>query len=117
MTVETIVADIVDDGLLWADVLQNSKDGPIDILLSRGGLVIDKKEVPIIQVGVKTHVRKVTAVDHFVIPAQSECIIDVYPKRHEYDDFSSEKDFIVELTKHFQAEYPLQMASTIVDIN
>ena len=44
--------------------------------MSRGVLLIDKKEVPIIQVGVKTRVRKVTAADHFVIPAQSECIID-----------------------------------------
>ena len=117
MTVEAIVADTDDDGLSGVDVLQNSKDGPIDILLSRGVLMIDKKEVPIIQVGVKTHVRKVTAADHFVIPAQSECVIDVYLKRHEYDDFTSEKDFIVEPTEHFQAEYPLQMASTLVDLN
>ena len=50
MTVEAIVADIDDDGLLGVDVLQNSKDGSIDILLSRGVLVSDKKEVPIIQV-------------------------------------------------------------------
>ena len=69
--------------------------------------------MPIIQVGVK----KVTAADHFVILAQSECVIDVYLERHEYDDFSSEKDFIVEPTEHFQAEYPLQMVSTLVDIN
>ena len=41
------------------------------------------------------------------------CIVE----RHEYDDFSSEKDYLVEPTEHFQAEYPLQMASTLVDIN
>ena len=58
-----------------------------------------------------------TAADHFVIPAQSECIIDVYLERHEHDDFSSERDFIIEPNKHFQAEYLLQMASTLVDIN
>ena len=57
-------------------------------------------------------VRKVTTVDHFVIPAQKECFVDVLIERHEYDDFSSEKDYIVEPTEHFQAEYPLQMAST-----
>ena len=56
-------------------------------------------------------------VDHFVIPAQSECVVDVLIERHEYDDFSSEKDYIVEPTEHFQAEYPLQMAFTLVDIN
>ena len=64
--------------------------------------------------GVKTRDRKVTATDHFVIPAQSESIIDVYLERHEYDDFSSETDFIVKPTEHFQAEYSLQMASTLL---
>ena len=117
LEVEAIVADIDDDGLLGVDILQNGKNGPSDLLLSRGVLLIDKKEVPIIQVGVQTCVRKVTAADHFVIPAQSECIIDVYLERHEHDDFSSERDFIIEPNEHFQAEYPLQMASTLVDIN
>ncbi|MCG8046149.1 MAG: retroviral-like aspartic protease family protein, partial [Candidatus Thiodiazotropha endolucinida] len=117
MTVEAIVAEIDDDGLLGVDILQNGNGGPTDLMLSKGVLVIDKKEVPMIQVGMRTRVRKVTAADHFIIPAQSECIIDVYLKRHEYDDFSSERDFIVEPSEHFQAEYPLQMASTLVDIN
>lgn len=117
LEVEAIVADIDDDGLLGVDILQNGKDGPSDLLMSKGVLLIDKKEVPIIQVGVKTRVRKVTAADHFIIPAQSECIIDVYLNRHEHDDFSSERDFIIEPNEHFQAEYPLQMASTLVDIN
>ena len=42
---------------------------------------------------------------------------NVIVERHEYGDFSSEKDYLVEPTEHFQAEYPLQMASTLVDIN
>ena len=117
LEVEAIVADMDDDGLLGVDILQNGKNGPSDLLLSRGVLLIGKKEVPIIQVGVQTRVRKVTAADHFVIPAQSECIIDVYLERHEHDDFSSERDFIIEPNEHFQAEYPLQKASTLVDIN
>lgn len=44
-------------------------------------------------------------------------VIDVYIERYEYDDFSSETDFIVEPTDHFREEYPLQMACTLVDIN
>ena len=58
-----------------------------------------------------------TAADHFVIPVQSECVIDVYIERREYDDFSSEKEYVVEPAEHFQAEYPLQMTTTLVDIN
>ena len=108
-------SSIDNDCLLGEAILQNGNDGPSDLLIINGVIVLNKKEVPIIQVGVINRVRKVTAADHFVIPAQSECVVDVLIERHEYDDFSSEKDFIVEPTE--QAEYPLQMASTLVDIN
>ena len=117
MEVEAMVAEIDDDGLLGVDILQNGKNGPADLLMSKGVLMIDKKEIPIIKVGVNNRVRKVTTADHFDIPAQTECVIDVYIERREYDDFSSEKEYVVEQTDHFQAEYPLQMASTLVHIN
>ena len=68
LEVEAIVADIDDDGLLGVDILQNRDKGPSDLMMSKGVLIIDKQEVPIIQVGVKSRVRKVTAADHFVIP-------------------------------------------------
>ena len=115
--VEAIVADIDDDGLLGVDVLQNSTEGPSDILLSKGVLLINKQEVPIMQIGLKTRVRQVTAADHFVIPAQCESVIDVFVERHEYDDFATETEYLVEPTEHFQESYPLRMASTLVDIN
>ena len=38
-------------------------------------------------------------------------------ERRKYDDFSPEKEYIVEPTDHFQAQYPLQMATSLVDIN
>ena len=115
--VEAIVADIDDDGLLGVDVLQNSTEGPSDILLSKGVLLLNKQEVPIMQIGLKTRVRQVTAADHFVIPAQCESVIDVFVERHEYDDFTTETEYLVEPTEHFQESYPLRMASTLVDIN
>ena len=43
-------------------------------------------------------------------------LIDVNLERQEYDDVSRERDYIAEPTEHFQAEYPLLMASTLVDI-
>ena len=52
--------------------------------MSKGVLVIDKKEVPTIQVGVTNRVRTVTDTDHFVIPAQGECVCI---EKREYDDF------------------------------
>ena len=117
LEVDAIVADIADDALLGVDVLQNGDEGPSDLFMSKGVLLINKQEVPIIQVGIKTRVRRVTSADHFVIPAQCESVIDVYVERHESDDFSSETEYLVEPTEHFQEDYPLRMAATFVDIN
>ena len=77
MKVEAIVAAIDDDCLLGVDILQNGDNGPADLLMSKGVIVLNKKEVPIIQVGLTNRVRKVNAADHFVIQAQSECVVDV----------------------------------------
>ena len=117
LEIEAIVADIDDDGLLGVDILQNGKNGPADLLMSKGVMVLNKKEVPMMQVGMSSRVRKVTAADHFVIPAQSECIVDVVVERDEYDDFSRENDFLVEPSEHFQEKYPLHMPFTLVNIN
>ena len=117
MQTEAIVAEIDEDGLLGVDVLQNGKGGPTDLLLSKGVLKVEGKEVPIIQVGMKNRVRKVTSADHFFIPAQSEAVIDVYVERQEYDDFSSRKEYLVSPSEHFPAENPLHMSSTLIDIN
>ena len=95
MEVEAIIAGIDDGGLLGVDILQNGKNGPAGLLMSKGVLMIDKKEIPIIQVGVTNRVRKVTAADHVVIPAQTECVIDVYIKRQEYDYISSQKNMLL----------------------
>ena len=97
--------------------MQNGKEGPTDILLSKGVLMIENQEVPIIQVGIKQCIRRVTAADHSIIPAQSEVVIDVYVERRDYDDYTCESEYIIEPTEHFWQEYPLQMASTLVDIN
>ena len=74
MQTEAIVAEIDDE----VDVLQSGEGGPTDLLMSEGVLKVDGKEVPIIQVDMKNHIRKVTSADHFVIQAQSEAVIDVY---------------------------------------
>ena len=74
MQTEAIVTEIEDE----VDVLQSGEGGPTDLLMSEGVLKVDGKEVPIIQVDMKNHIRKVTSADHFVIQAQSEAVIDVY---------------------------------------
>ena len=44
-------------------------------------------------------------------------MIDVYVERRNYDDYICESEHIIEPTEHFRQEYPLQMTSTLVDIN
>ena len=48
LQVEAVVAEIDDDGLLGVDVLQSNSNGPVDLILSKGVLVIGKQAVPII---------------------------------------------------------------------
>ena len=47
-TVEAVVAEIDDDGLLETHVLQNRDGGPADLLLSKGMLTVQDNEVLII---------------------------------------------------------------------
>ena len=45
LPIEAIIAEIDDDGLLWVDVLQNGQNGLTDLLLNKGVLRVDDKEV------------------------------------------------------------------------
>ena len=47
---EVIVAEIEDDALLGIDILQNDDGGPADLLLSKGVILLQGKEIPCIQV-------------------------------------------------------------------
>ncbi len=48
---ELIVAEIQDDCLLGMDILQNDQEGPSDVLLSQGIIVLRGVEIPVMQVG------------------------------------------------------------------
>ena len=54
--------------------------------------------------------------DDVLLPGQAETIIIVYVERKEGDDGQS-GDFMVKATKSFRERYPLQMATTLVDVN
>ncbi|MES9884544.1 MAG: retroviral-like aspartic protease family protein, partial [Sedimenticola sp.] len=112
---ELIVAEIQDDCLLGMDILQNDQEGPSDVLLSQGIIVLRGVEIPVMQVGTEGQ-RRVVSADHFVIPGYSERIIDVYIQRDEDDDHRPDTEFIVEPTSNFQEVYGLRMARTLVDI-
>ena len=117
MEVEAVVADINDDGLLGIDVLQNGNRGPADLLLSKGVLRVQDEEVPIIQVGLKSRVQRVTA-DHTIMPAEAEAVIRrVFTDRHDYSEVSAVSERIVKPTEHCSETYPLRMVATLVELN
>jgi hypothetical protein len=111
------VAEIQDDVLLGVDILQKGEHGPADIMLSRNIVILGKHEIPCIQIGTECGARRVTSADDFIIPAQSEAVIDVFVERRESDDLSQHCEFLIEPTEHFKETYPLQMAATLVDVN
>ena len=122
LQVEAVVAEIDDDGLLGVDVLQSNSNGPVDLILSKGVLVIGKQEVPIIQVGLSARVRRVTTADHFVIPIQSKSVTEVFIERQENDDYSCEEvdysceeDYCAEPIEHIKETHPPQMALSLDD--
>ena len=74
---ELIVAEISDEGLLGMDILQNSPEGPADILLSQGVIKWQGIDIPGIQVGLPEQVMKVTVERDYHIPEYCEAVIDV----------------------------------------
>ena len=78
------IADIEDEVLLGADVLQQ-EGNTADILLSRGVMLLRGIAIPLKQVCPVSGVRKVSAVDDYVIPGLSEAVLDGYIERSEGD--------------------------------
>ena len=114
---EMIVADIEDECLLGVDVLQNGKNGPADIMLSKGIIVLDKHNIRCSLVGLPSNVRKVVAADDHIIPGLSEAVVDVFVGRCESDDTEETATYIIEPTEYFEETYPLKMTATLVDLN
>ena len=113
---EAIVADIEDEVLLGYDVLGDKENGPANILLCRNIIKLGGKEIPCLQKRKGQGSRKIVVADDALLPGQAETIISVYVEREEGDD-SQSGDFIVEATESFKERYPLQMATTLIDVN
>ncbi len=60
MAREAVVAAIEDDALLRYDVLVGGENGPADILLSKGKIVLDNTEIPCMRVGSGSRARQVS---------------------------------------------------------
>ncbi|KAH3731123.1 hypothetical protein DPMN_057128 [Dreissena polymorpha] len=51
------------------------------------------------------------------VPGHAEAVVSVYIERFEADDDDTEADYVVEPNQLFKERYPLQMATTLVNLN
>jgi hypothetical protein len=111
-----LIADIKDDVLLGADVIQKDVRGPADILLSEGKMLLRGQAVPIHQV-VHTKVsqaRNVRAADHYIIPPMSEKLVDVLLENLSSVDHGDDV-LLLESDDNLPEKCQVVMASTLVD--
>ena len=110
-----IVADISDEALLGADILQQGSEGPADILLSRNCIVLNGQMIPLTQIGVPKKIRKIYAADDYSVEGLTEQTIDCFPDRDEGND--NENDLLIEGMPAFSEKYSLEVAPTLVNIS
>ncbi|KAK3607496.1 hypothetical protein CHS0354_031115 [Potamilus streckersoni] len=103
--------------VFWSLLLAVSwNDGPADILLSKGVIKLNGVSIPCIRIGPNEDtVRNLRAADDFIIPGNSEAVIDVFVDRREEDGFAKQKEFLIEAIEHFTDKYPLIVVPSLVD--
>ena len=91
-----LVADIEDEVLLGADILQQFPTGPADLLLSENKLILDGVAIPVEQVGIDQQLRRLYSADHFIVPGLSEVIIDAFVERTDGEDVNKSCDLLLQ---------------------
>ena len=112
---ELVVAEIEDEGLLGLDILMTREEGPAEIKLASGEIVMNGTVIPCIRIGNGNKVRKVTLADDYTVQPFMEHVIDVYIQKEDGDDLDPNQNYIVEPDQHFSERCSLVMASTIVN--
>ncbi|MES9905515.1 MAG: retroviral-like aspartic protease family protein [Sedimenticola sp.] len=117
MAREAVVAAIDDDALLGYDVLVGGENGPADILLGQGKLVLDNVEIPCMQVSSIGKSRKVAVADDSLVPGSSEALIGVFIEGNEKNDHDQKSDYLVKTAGHSKDNSHFALGSTVVDNN
>ena len=108
-----LVASITEDVLLGADFLQDEEDGPVDIFFSQGKMRWKGLELPFLPYNTPANTRKVHAADHYIVPAMSEMIMDVYVERTELNEAG---DVLIEPHERTSELRSLVIANCIVNL-
>ena len=89
-----VVAAIVDDVLLGADILQNDPNRRARLLLDEERMILNGNSIPLTLLGKSKSCRKVTAADNYIIPGMVEMIVDAYIE--DYSDDSKNTAVLIE---------------------
>ena len=108
-----LVASITEDVLLGADFLQDEEDGPVDIFFSQGKMRWKGLELPFLPYNTPANTRKVHSADHYIVPAMSEMIMDVYVERTELNEAG---DVLIEPHERTSELRSLVIANCIVNL-
>ena len=108
------MADISDDVLLGADVIQYGSKGPADLILSEERMVLHDVSVPLLLFGIPDKTRKAYAADHYVVPSMSEMVVDVYVDRDKYE--AADKIVLIEPAPQVTDSLRLVMAHCLVNV-
>ena len=111
---ELIVADITDDILIGADVLQDPPVGPVIIDLVKEKITLQGLSIPIVMIDGQHRFRKVVAADFLTIPAKSEAMVDVHVDRDEDDERN--KIVMIEQSPTLSEKWNLALAACLVDV-
>ena len=89
-----VVAEMADEILLGADVMQFNPGRPADLILSQGAMVLRGKSIPVPQIGSKTMLITVRSADHYAFPPMTEMIVDAFVDGQE--DMALDTQLLIE---------------------
>ena len=113
-----MVAEIEDDCLLGADILQNDDGEPGDLCLSEEIFRLRGIKIPLICIGKpRKSVKKVVAAKDVYIPRQSEAVVYGFIEMEEDDKDDTNSEFVVEADKCFEEKSGLSLGRTLVSGN
>ncbi len=113
-----VVADIQDEVLIGADILQRDPSGPADLLLSEGCMKFRSHKIPLLQVTSRTPIRqsdwKVRMSKDVTIPAHSEMEVEICV---DVPPTAPGEFYILEGEREWAEKHSVVMASTIVEMD
>ena len=108
-----VVAAIVDDVLLGADILQNDPNGRARLLLDEERMILHGNSIPLTLLRKSESFRKVTAANNYIIQGMVEMTVDAYIE--DFRDDSNNTAVLIEPSPQLGENLPLIMAPCLVN--